>query len=372
MNMAEAEAIRSIHFEKWNRKTLNAYWIVVLISVVAELVGAFFVWRLDSRPLGLYFLETLLLPSSLAAATVLVSEWVNKHLPAWSIYLLITAGTLIAAIFVTIQPKIDGLQMTFVIPMLVSVYYFQWRKLMFSFVVNLVALCLILLLDPEYSADVDWREVVSAVTLMTCGVVLAYGIMSRGAEIQQYWVRTTQEQQELLVRNALMEQLSKTDALTGLYNHKTFHEYLDRLVEQGEKHGLKLQLAIMDIDNFKTINDTYGHWVGDLVLNRVAQTIKSSLTCDDFAARYGGEEFVVIFADKTEDEAFGTVELIRNAVSRYDHEELGRQPVTISAGLRGHVPGIGKERLFKGADEALYDAKLAGKNRTVVYRSSAE
>lgn len=360
------DTLHAINFHQWNRKILNAYWIVLIISIIGEMVGALFVFAHQSRPLGEYLLYSLLLPTVVVTLTIAVAEWINRSVPAWSNYWLITTGTVIAAEYIAIQPKVDGIHMALILPLLASVFYFQWRKVLFSYGLNVIAVLIIFGFSKSYSYSADWREMVSTMTVMTCGVVLTLGIMSRGAEIQRYLVRTMQEQQELLVRNTMMEKLSKTDALTGLYNHKTFHGYLDKLIEQSERTDMKLQLALIDIDNFKTINDTFGHWVGDLILRRVAEGIRHSLAADDFAARYGGEEFAVIIADKSAEMAYRAAESIRLAIAGELHDELNGQPVTVSIGVCAYEPGLGKESLFKGADAALYKAKRSGKNRTIV------
>ena len=100
-----------------------------------------------------------------------------------------------------------------------------------------------------------------------------------------------------------MDKLTKTDALTDLYNHMTFHEYFEKLIEQHEQNGLPLQLAIFDIDNFKLVNDMFGHRAGDAVLQRVSELIRSKVSTNDFVARYGGEEFAILFTDKLKMEA---------------------------------------------------------------------
>jgi len=173
---------------------------------------------------------------------------------------------------------------------------------------------------------------------------------------------------ERLWKNSLkMEKLSKIDALTGLYNHKMFYEYLDQLLqERAQGSGSKLQLAVIDIDNFKSINDTYGHAVGDLIIKRVAETIQGWTTSDDIAVRYGGEEFVIIFLNKSMAETLGIVESIRKTLARYHHPEVDHKPVTVSIGLKEADGTISKSELFTQTDELLYKAKRSGKNLTMI------
>jgi len=175
----------------------------------------------------------------------------------------------------------------------------------------------------------------------------------------------TQDKQDLLVRNAIIEKMMHTDALTDMYNHRTFHEYMDMILEQIKNTNINMQLALIDIDDFKKINDTFGHSVGDIVLKRIASKIKEMVTVNDIPARYGGEEFAIIFISKTIDETYKIVELSRKVVQREKYREIDR-PVTISIGICDYKPGYTKEILFDKADKAMYKAKNSGKNQTVI------
>ncbi|MFD2876234.1 GGDEF domain-containing protein [Paenibacillus rhizoplanae] len=137
-------------------------------------------------------------------------------------------------------------------------------------------------------------------------------------------------------------------------------------MEQCESNGLRLQLALLDIDNFKQVNDKYGHWVGDLVLKEVAAKMGSLIGLNDFAARYGGEEFAVIFLRiKSFQEAYAAVEQMRLSIAAMCHPYAGNKPITVSIGLCHYKLGDGKELLFRKTDDSLYTAKRGGKNAVV-------
>lgn len=177
--------------------------------------------------------------------------------------------------------------------------------------------------------------------------------------------KVTVDKQELLIRSAIMENMSKVDALTDMYNHRTFQEYFDTIVGQVSRNNSTLQLAILDIDNFKRINDTFGHSTGDVVLKRLAKKIKTMVTAEDITARYGGEEFAVILTNKTMDESLIILELIRREIEKENHVELNRN-VTVSIGMHEYSKGELKEEVFNKADQALYEAKNSGKNCIIV------
>ena len=177
--------------------------------------------------------------------------------------------------------------------------------------------------------------------------------------------KLTKDKQELLIRSSIMEKMSKTDALTDMYNHRTFQEYFDTIIKQASRSGISLQLVILDIDDFKKINDTFGHSVGDIILQRISSKIKTMITVDDFAARYGGDEFAVILTDKTMQKSLILLESIRKAIHDENHIELNRN-ITTSVGVHEYYKGESKEEVFNKADGALYEAKHSGKNKIVV------
>ncbi|KZL91511.1 histidine kinase N-terminal 7TM domain-containing diguanylate cyclase [Clostridium magnum] len=176
--------------------------------------------------------------------------------------------------------------------------------------------------------------------------------------------KVTRDKQELLIRSAIMEKMSKTDALTDMYNHRTFQEYFDTIIDQASRADNRFQLALLDIDNFKKINDTFGHSVGDIILKRISSIIKTMVTVDDISARYGGEEFALILTNKTLEQSLALLESIRKAIQDESHIELNSN-VTVSVGVHEYYKGEPKEELFNKADEALYKAKHSGKNKIV-------
>src|SRR5690606_2780693 len=152
-------------------------------------------------------------------------------------------------------------------------------------------------------------------------------LVKRGNDLVEQLIKTSSSEQDLLVKKTIMEQLSKMDALTELNNHKTFQEYLDHMIEHSDRNKMLLQMAIIDIDNFKSVNDTYGHSVGDVILKKVAKVIQHSITSDDILARYGGEEFAILFPAKTLQQALDVCENIRKSISQLDNPEMENRKV---------------------------------------------
>ena len=158
-----------------------------------------------------------------------------------------------------------------------------------------------------------------------------------------------------------------TDGLTNLANRKAFDEELERACAEADQQGRTLQLAVLDIDHFKTFNDTWGHQTGDQVIRYVASVIGRMGAAPRFAARYGGEEFAMIFSGEPLVGVEHTLHEIRHEVAsrrlkrRSTNEDLGA--VTISAGFAQRRPGEASSSLVERADAALYASKHDGRNR---------
>jgi len=173
------------------------------------------------------------------------------------------------------------------------------------------------------------------------------------------------------IQNSLLYQRTQeeaiTDGLTGAFVHRYFQERLVEEVKRCTEGGIHLTMLMADIDNFKSLNDTYGHLTGDTVLKGVAHTLQEGVRTTDFVARYGGEEFAVLL---TETDAVGgllVAERLRAAVENCSFAQAGvERKVTVSIGVASIEGGGGEGRgLVERADEALYEAKRAGKNRVV-------
>ncbi len=158
-----------------------------------------------------------------------------------------------------------------------------------------------------------------------------------------------------------------TDTLTGLYNHGFFLQALQREVQRARRHDLLLSLVMVDLDDFKSINDTRGHLEGDRVLIKAAALINESLREIDIAARYGGEEFAIILPETSRMGAMVVADRIRRRVGADFARKRNGPVVTLSGGVAGYPEDAGTgEELIRRADEALYRSKADGKNRVTL------
>lgn len=166
-----------------------------------------------------------------------------------------------------------------------------------------------------------------------------------------------------------IEERAIVDALTGLYNHTYLAGALNRELKRCQRYKLDLSCLMIDVDDFKRINDTHGHLAGDEVLRTVGRMLQTTLRGYDFAVRYGGDEFVIVLAQNNPAGANHVAERIREMVMHYMFFPLQAtpNPVTVSIGVAS-VPGDRIKTvpsLIEAADQALYQAKTQGKNRVV-------
>lgn len=169
------------------------------------------------------------------------------------------------------------------------------------------------------------------------------------------------EQQRVLLAdaNAKLEALAVTDALTGVKNRRAFVNALMQERERAGRTGVPFSLVMLDVDNFKAYNDTYGHLAGDGVLQNLVRILNDTVRPTDFVARFGGEEFAIILHATDAEGGAVAAERCRAAVA---HESWPHRKVTVSLGVATYADGMSEDNLIDAADAALYAAKLAGKN----------
>lgn len=180
--------------------------------------------------------------------------------------------------------------------------------------------------------------------------------------------------ENLLTREQASEGLLRfafTDYLTGLRTRGYFEQQLDLEVKRSDRKREVFSLLMVDIDHFKSLNDNYGHHVGDLVLRQVTSLLVKDMREVDTVARYGGEEFVIILPDASEQEAISVAQRLRKAVqnSSFKIEGLeGDERLTISIGIAVYGPdATTRQKLLEYADAALYAAKSRGRNQVLAY-----
>ena len=204
----------------------------------------------------------------------------------------------------------------------------------------------------------EWQTADFYYVYMTIGTIAAFGLFAY-----------------ILGRlNDSLRDLSVTDGLTKLYNHRYLQEQLTHEMERSDRYASPVTCLMLDIDDFKKINDLYGHPFGDVVLIETAEILHATMRRTDIAGRYGGEEFLIIMPETDADAAFPIAQRIVSSVREHSFVFKGilSMRLTISIGLATYpLPESGvrsKDSLLSATDQALYKAKRAGKNQVVVWR----
>ncbi len=162
------------------------------------------------------------------------------------------------------------------------------------------------------------------------------------------------------------EQLAAIDSLTEIYNRLKFQQLLEEKWKSEKRVNQTMALILFDIDDFKKVNDTYGHDFGDLALIQLAELMKSKIASQHIFARWGGEKFIILVINTTEKEAFQVAESLRFFIETKQFSSISK--LTASFGVALYEQGMTKEELIQRADIALYEAKKNGKNQVRLYR----
>ena len=212
------------------------------------------------------------------------------------------------------------------------------------------------------------------VSLMITCVAVWYGrkISGQYQELSDYLEQKIYERTESLVDTNIqlteekneLNRLALTDSLTGLSNRAHMHQILHKEFARFERHGQRFGIIMVDIDHFKSVNDNYGHDVGDHVLKKLAYVFGGAIRTSDSVARWGGEEFMICCTTIEESDLLPIAETIRKLVASADFKRANH--ITASLGCAAIVKGESISELIKRADIALYEAKNNGRNQSVV------
>jgi diguanylate cyclase len=164
-----------------------------------------------------------------------------------------------------------------------------------------------------------------------------------------------------------MSELVREDQLTGSLNRRGLDDVFEREMARADRRGTPLCIAVLDLDDFKRLNDTYGHIAGDGALKHLVKIVKETIRSMDVVARFGGEEFLILLPETSIEAASQTMTRLQRELTRHffmhDNEKV---LITFSAGVALRRPGEDQTELVKRADKAMYQAKQTGKNRVVI------
>lgn len=349
-----------------NRRILKNYWLIVSFYLLAAIINLFFT-DVDRQT---FFTSYVLYPTATLIVLLLLTELiVYKMNPIHIPYVLVSTGAILVAIIISYNYTARGIESLLLIPIMMPTLYFSKRLVWYGVGASLICyLALVTLHHGFFEHHFALTHLVIMLVILVFSTIIPLSIIDRGSEILQSLKQSLRSEQELMASKIFAEKLSKTDALTNLNNHRSLQEYLDHIIQHCR--DVPMHLAVIDIDNFKRVNDTYGHQTGDDVLRFTADTLIAHVTADDFVARNGGEEFVIIFMEKTEQETTDLLQNIRIAFESTPLSQIDNESITVSLGVQSFHPTLSRDEWYDQADKALYTAKRTGKNKVIWFRET--
>jgi diguanylate cyclase (GGDEF)-like protein len=339
----------NIHYlSYWNNKIRMVYWLIIASTCMYGLI---------MDPLW---------QNSILLIIVIIGEILFRLRTKGQDYVIIIIGAGISTTLLSLIPSSEYGVIVFIhLPILLSTLYLNYWKVLFASLLTLITYVLLMMQLPAFQNNVPINQISLVFSSIAICAFLILGIVKRGLGIMKAEEAVLLEEKRLINQKLSMDVLVRKDALTGLDNHRTFQEQLKHIVDMGKEQGVIVHLAILDIDNFKKVNDSYGHWAGDIVLRRVGILIDEHCNENVAAARYGGEEFAVLFTYLDSHGVNDWLEVLSNQLERTNFAEIGNMRITCSTGCHRLQTADSKEQLFQYADQALYRAKMAGKDRIV-------
>lgn len=247
----------------------------------------------------------------------------------------------------------------FVMAMVAVAVFLPRKHLWFYFAVTLLLDSTVIVVCREKTYDTVVRSADSIALATLCSLVIAsccvFCVLK--ALIERYEAQKA----DILKMGKRLEEAANHDGLTGLYNRRYLVEYLTELISNTEKDFL---VSLIDIDDFKHLNDTYGHAYGDQVLMELAGFMQQELAGKGIASRFGGEEFLLAFEDGEVSGVFESLCRIQEKLKAYGRETK-KQEITFSGGVENYRAEVPLDQLFTAVDKKLYQAKNGGKNQII-------
>lgn len=349
---------------KWRKILLRTNIYVAILIFVIEVLMLFFLisTNLIVTSISNYLISYLLVPTVANALIILAGIFIIRKLPPESLlinYVPAVQQVLIGMVVAATHYVFSATLCVFCLPIFATIVFSDKRVTRNVGILSFMALTaemIIRQISPFrlYNEDFFLAEVIVAYTILIATAIICNVLID------------FQKEKSVIIQQSYLRQLEMKDQLykdqkTGLYGHTIFMNTLDNLVKLADRTNLSFALAIIDIDDFKKINDTYGHLKGDQVIFALANLLKKDFCESLFTARFGGEEFAIIFTESQVDQAGEFLEKLRKEFAGIKYP-FTDEVVTISIGIATWQAGWSVENLFDNADSAMYTAKSIGKN----------
>ena len=371
--MDKKKDITYIDFDKWNDKIIQVGIITYVITIFIELL-LFKLYKPTAWCSRKQYFNGIILTPTIFQGIALIyiifiakvlRQFVNQYITTMLIIIGEVAYTLVA---VAVHTSVEFMCIVLMYPI---VFTSAYKDRFFFWYTCAISILGYILLKFGVIPSVEYRIYNSSLVYCIIFTTLLVFIAIWSLVMKKINIEFDTNAEKLREEASIMKTAAEKDSLTNLYNHNSFYERLNERIDK-IKQEEKLHLIVVDIDNFKSINDTYGHIAGDKVIIHLSHVIKKTLNKFDFASRYGGEEFVGVYNNISENEVMSIANKIkdecRDAIIRYkaSGDELFNIKYTVSIGVTSYIKEIkSAAQMFDCADKGLYKAKKTGKNKVI-------
>ncbi|MBE6862583.1 MAG: GGDEF domain-containing protein [Ruminococcus sp.] len=355
-----------ITLPKWHRLLLKAMAVGMLCFFVFAVLLYILYDPGVSFDRKLYVRQFIIIPTVsqiiIVSIFALAVKFLEKHVSDWIMTTILSVCiTSYLGVMVSIHNSVPEMSILLIYPIFGATIY-NSRHIMIMqciitmsvyFVIKSFIIPIVTVYEP---VNTNRTYFIIFIGLTLGAVIISFLLRSVSTEIVK---KSIKEKEKL-------EFAARCDQMTGFFNHRTFYELLNEKIKEYDGNS-RFSLIVLDIDNFKRVNDRFGHASGDKIILKAVDIIKENIRSSDSAFRYGGEEFAVIISDAGEDTAAKiAVRIVNSFYNRKNGFEFNNEKFSISAGTAEYSGGSAEE-FFNRADAALYYAKNHGKNQCVKY-----
>lgn len=359
----------NLSFDLWREKIIKVFYIIAALIFIVE-VSVFFAFRnfglLDEGFSDTqYVIKYIILPT----ASTLIFACVCHRISRMNIksmiknYAVLIMISLVAAILAFVHYDVGAILTVFIVPVFLTVLFGKKKITGVITIINTILLVFSAVHSAKASDSVYFYLNVAVAFALMVAVNLIGNILIEYNKANSDYIFASYRTQLTLNKQVC------SDSLTGLYNQKTFQSLLKDSMEKAKAQKHPMSLTIIDLDDFKEINDTFGHLEGDQVLLYFTNLLKEQCeNVEAYVSRYGGDEFAIIFPDASKELAYLRLEALRKRCRQVPQTKIRSGGISFSAGIAHYMEGdMNETLLFHQADSALYRAKENGKEQTVVY-----
>lgn len=350
-------------YDNYRKQLINLHGFTIIIVTIAELAAYFLLVNQGKCSLSLYssyLWLKVILPISINALGYMTAVIINRH----SIFGCETKNSALVNISLTAAASVSLFHRefiasfsAFIFPIFLSGIFNEKKYLHKSLIISLLFLILNLLLA-KAETYTDLESIINYIAFFGI-IIVAYlfGCISIDFHNLNFFIIENQATTNNRLRNKI-----KHDSLTGLYNRDTMFSEIEKSIEAYKTNHTPFCLAILDVDDFKQINDLYGHNKGDAVLKKMSKVLTDVCDKNDCICRFGGDEFAIIFNDKNINDANTVLERIVGDFSSTSYAFTSKE-ITCSCGIAEYNEKMSASDIFNKADKNMYNAKNNGKNQ---------